>query len=280
MDTKNLKMLGAAFVVMLFAVYRLGMPYLESTKEINTEIEKIEKQIQGVRNEAAMFGKGWEDTMKRREADVALRLPDILKSSEVLTYFLSNFEQAVPGRVWFKSVDYQKAALSDFKLGTGGKAQRARSVRYKMKGELSQEVLVPFVQHSEKYPGLFRIDTFKFDVSKERRNALEMEISFEFYLTPREWVPPGALIADQTPDGDERKIWKALFVSNQGRSVASGSPTRFPALERIVGQSVVANENLYEEGDSISGWKVMRIDSRNKRVTLRWGSVLREVEVK
>lgn len=282
---KDKKTMLIAAGVLVIALYRLGSPYLEHTKEIQAEAEKAGVVINALKQEAAMFGQGWENTMTKREEEVNRKFPDSLNSSDVLNYFLSKFEQAHPGRAWFLAVNYQRATNSDFKTGTGSSTVAARSIRYKITAELGQEVVVPFIEHIEKYSGLFRSENYGFSVSPTRGNALQMELALEFFLTPKEWVPPGVLVADMEPEEEEKgqkKTWQQIFVSNPNARGPAGkpAPAKLPVVEKIIGTSVVVNENLYEEGDSVGGWKVDKVSPSTRKVIFKWGSVTKEVSVK
>jgi len=282
-DKKNIKMMAVAAVVFLFALYRLGSPFLKETQKMAAAAEKIEKAVVAVRQEAAMYGLGWEKTMGGRETLVMQRLPDTLRSSEVLKYFLTDFETQHAGKVAFTSVNHQKAQESEFKSGEGGKAARARAIRYKIRADLSQDKVVPYFEHIERYPGLVNNAGFSFRVGDAKSSALEMELNLDLFLTPKAWVPKEVREKEEEPavaEGASSKRWTEIFASPaNGRGIASQSG-RVPAFQKIVGGNVVADESLYEEGDSINGWKILKIDKRKNTVTLKWGNVKKEVRVK
>jgi len=281
-DRRNIKMMGIAAVVFLIALYRLGSPFLKETTDMVAEAERLEKSIVAVRQEAAMYGLGWEKTMGGREIIAAAKLPDTLQSSEVLKYFLTDFEAQSPGRVVFNSVNHQKAQSSDFKSGEGNQAVRARAIRYKFRADFMQDKLVPYFEHLERYPGLVHNTGFSFTVADSKSSTLEMELNLDFFLTPKEWLPKEKREPEEAAGTEvtPAKNWTQIFVSNgEGRTVASNSH-KLPRFERIVGGNVVSEESLYEEGDTIRGWKIVKIDKRKKLVTLKYGNVKKEVKVK
>lgn len=283
-DRKNMKMMAIAAAVFLVALYRLGAPYLQETKDMAIEADKIEKSIVAVRQEAAMYGLGWEKTMGGREAIAMTKLPDNLRSSEVLKYFLTDFEAQHPGRVIFNSVNHQKMQSSEFKSGEGNKAASARAIRYKIRADFMQDNLVPYFEYIEKYPGLFHNTGFSFSVTDTKSATLEMELNLDLFLSPKEWLPPEKREPEEelasSKDGQPAKRWTEIFVSHgEGRGIASKSQ-RIPRFEKIVGGNAVSEESLYEEGDTILGWKILKIDSRKKVVTLKFGNVKKEVKVK
>ena len=282
-DKKNIRMLLVAGAVLLLAVYRLGSPFLKETEEMRVEAQEIEQNIIAVRQEAAMYGLGWEKTMGGREKTVMERLPDGLRSSDVLKYFLTDFEQRSPGRALFTSVNHQRVIESEFKSGEGKHAVRARAIRYKFKANLTQDRIVPYFEHLEKYPGLFHHGGYSLAVDGVKSQALEMELNLDLFLTPKEWVPSEKRNPEEDALEDSRlanKTWKEIFVSNSGGRSLASPLGKLPKFERIVGGNVVAEESLYEEGDLVSGWKILKIDQRKKTVLLKSGKVTKEVKIK
>lgn len=284
MDGKSKKMLLVGIAVVLIALYRVGTPYMEHTAELQKEAEKLEKKISEVAKERFMYGKGWEDNMARQEAELATRLPDTINASEILNYFINEFEKKNVGKAWFLSVNHQRATNSEFRHGKGNRAPRARVARFKIKSELSQDKVVAYIDHIEGYAGLVRMENYGFSVAKERAGALEVDLALDFFLTPKEWVPKSVLAEieeEESAGPEQQKSWKEIFVSTGERGLAhTGAPGKLPPFTKIVGRSVVANESLFEEGDTIAGWKIQSIDGGTKRVILKWGTVTKEVSVK
>lgn len=290
--TKNIAIAGA---VLLFALYRLGSPFLEETDEMKKELDKIKQEVIEVKLEAAQYDKAWEKKMTEIDTKVQALLPDDLNSSDVLDYFLARFERQNTGHIWFLAVTQAGIQTVNFNSGNNQAGSNPRAAKYRFEANLDQTKVVTYIEHIEKYAGLFRLSDFTFYVTKEARDALKMEMSLEFYLSPKEWKKADAL-ADQDDDGDvpedQPAPWRQVFLSSpteakpqvvQARKPAShlrrGGAKRLPIFEKMVGDAVIADETMYEEGDQVGGWKIMQINPKAKTVTLRSGDVTKTVMV-
>ena len=307
--TKN-----AFLAVSIFGIglYRLGAPYLEETGKMEEEAIKLGKEVQQVRLDAAQFDKAWEKKIEDTGRKVKARLPDKINSSEVLDYFVTQFDRQHPGTIAFQSAT--QSSLSSVSFGIAGSPNtQPRAARYRFEANMHQTMLIPYVEHMEKYNGLFKLNDFVFEVNTEKNQAdsLHANLFFEFYLAPIDWVPEdrlaemkkleksktGAVATKEAEDTQEDNTFRQVFVStpNAPASVprapaevthrlssggGGGGGGKLPKLEKIVGTSVISDENIFEEGDSIGSWKIIRVDSRAKSVTLKNGSTTKTVVVK
>jgi len=282
----NTKSIAIAGVVFLVALYRLGGPFLEGTKQMAAEEEKLVREIRELKDTAAMYTDSWEQKMKEREEKSKTRLPDAIDSSGVLDYFLAKFEQGNVGHVSFTSVSQQQVASTNFKAGTAA----ARAVRYKIESQMNQDRVVPYIEHIERYPSLFRVDSFNILVSPEVA-GLKMDLTLEFYVAPREWggalEPIVASKEEKVPGAPSKpKAWQQIFLSSFGgkadrKPAFSGRKAgKVPVFSSILGTSVISNEGLYEEGDKVNGWRILQIDSKERTVKLSNGVSVKTVVVK
>ncbi len=294
-----------AIAVFGIGLYRLGAPYLEETGKMDEEAVKLGKEIQQVRLDAAQYDKAWEKKIEDTERKVKARLPDQINSSEVLDYFVTQFDKQHPGTIAFESATQSALAPVSFGL-TGSPNSQPRAARYRFEANMHQTMLIPYVEHMEKYNGLFRINDFAFEVPQQKGQAdsIHANLFFEFYLAPVDWIPDDKLAeAKKTTKGEagakpnpettpEEDTFRQVFVSAPTTAAAprapaevshvraSGGGARLPKLEKIVGTSVISDENIFEEGDSIGPWTIIRVDTRAKSVTLKNGSSTKTVVVK
>lgn len=294
------KQIIIATVAFLFGLYRMGTPYMEETDDMKKEADKIAKQVTDIRDEAAQYGKGWQDRMDKIEKDVKAQLPDSLDSGAVLEYFLARFEKEHPGAVTFLSVSTQAISYMPMKSGREGDKEPPRTQRYKLEARMAQDQVVPYIQHMESYSGLFMITDFTFHLEKEFVGALKMEMALIFFLSPKEWITTDPKVAAKDDDDDDDedlkpKGWTQVFLpalAEPGRPAAASSSSREPAHarrafvhkvptpDRLVGGSVVIDESLYEEGDKVGPWTITRVDQAAHKVTFKAGSTIKTVSVK
>ncbi len=309
MNVKTIAKNGiVAVAVFGVGIYRLGAPYLEETEAMKVESEKLGKEIQQVRLDAAQYDKAWEKKIEDADRKAKARLPDKTNSSEVLDYFVTQFDRDHPGTIAFQSATQSSVSPVSFGL-PGSASSQPRAARYRFEASMHQTMLIPYVEHMEKYNGLFRINDFVFEVPQEKNQAdtLKANLFFEFYLAPSDWVPeeklakdkkeektttanPTEAVASETDPNAFRGIFVSTPVQPQPAAQApvariiSGGHSRalpkLPKFEKIVGTSVVSDESIYEEGDSIGSWKIVRVDTRSKSVTLKSGTAVKTVVVK
>jgi len=300
--TKNAFVAVAVFGV---GLYRLGGPFLEETEVMNKEVDKLAKEIQQVRLDAAQYDKSWEKKIEEADRKVKARLPDKINSSEVLDYFVTQFDKQHPGTIAFQSATQSNTSPVSF--GTpGGANTQPRAARYRFEAQMHQTMLIPYVEHMEKYNGLFRVNDFQFEVSQAHNagDTLKANLFFEFYLAPLDWVPrerlaelkkEAAKAPESTTASDaEGTIFRQVFASAPSTnhpsaprapaaavtSLAPRSERKLPKFSKMIGTSVVSNESIFEEGDTIGPWKILRVDPRTKSVTLKSGSTVKTVVVK
>lgn len=305
MNFKNLSK-NAFLAIGVFGIgaYRLGAPFIEETDQMNKEAEKLGKEIQQVRLDAAQYDKAWEKKIEDADRKVKARLPDKTNSSEVLDYFVTQFDKEHPGTIAFQSAT--QSAVTPVSFGLPGSANtQPRAARYRFEANMHQTMLIPYMEHMEKYNGLYRLNDFVFEVPQGNGQAdtLKAQLFFEFYLAPLDWVPAeklaeakketkGAAPEEPAAETDPNQF-RGVFVSQPvdtkpppTQNVAKIAPrstasvAKMPKFERIVGTSVVHDENIYEEGDSVGSWKIIRVDPTSKSVTLKNGSTTRTVTVK
>ena len=244
-----------------------------------------------------------EKKIEDADRKVKARLPDKTNSSEVLDYFVTQFDREHPGTIAFQSAT--QSAVTPVSFGMAGSVStQPRAARYRFEASMHQTMLIPYMEHMEKYNGLYRLNDFTFEVPQGNGQAdtLKANLFFEFYLAPFDWVPPDKLAeakketkpgtVEEPPVETDPNQFRGVFVSQPvenkpppqqtvariGRSTASVA--KVPKFERIVGTSVVHDENIFEEGDSVGVWKIMRVDPRSKSVTLKNGSTTKTVVVK
>ncbi len=310
MDPKKLsKNVFIAVAVFGVGLYRLGAPFLEETDFMRKEGEKLASEIQQVRLDAAQYDKTWEKKIEDADRKVKARLPDKINSSEVLDYFVTQFDKQHPGTIAFQSAT--QSPITPVSFGQpGGANTQPRAARYRFEAQMHQTMLIPYVEHIEKYNGLYRVNDFTFEVPQgnSQGDTLKASLFFEFYLAPLDWVPPDKLAeikkeekekgaADPAAASDtEGSLFRQVFVSaptapqqaQAPRLPAAASPLlgqtvkipKLPKIEKIVGTSIVSDENIFEEGDQLGSWKIMRVDPRTKSVTLKSGSTVKTMVVK
>jgi len=290
--TKNLVIAGA---VVVFALWRLGAPFLEETDDMKKELEKIKQEISQIRTEAAQYDKAWETKMTSIDTRVKALLPDDLNSSDVLDYFLAQFEKLNTGHIWFLSVTQAGIMTVNFNSGRNAAGGNPRAAKYRFEAQLHQAKMVPYIEHIEKYAGLFRLSDFTFYVTKEIPDSLKMEMNLEFYLSPKEWIKADSIADkdDEDDDGEDNQPapWRQVFLSTPAETKAAvatrklashirrAGAGKLPVFDRMVGDSVIADETLYEEGDTVGGWKIMQIDPKTKSVRLQSGDVTKTIMV-
>jgi len=310
MDPKKLsKNIFIAVAVFGVGLYRLGAPFLEETNAMKAESEKLAKEIQQVRLDAAQYDKTWEKKIEDADRKVKARLPDKINSSEVLDYFVTQFDKQHPGTIAFQSAT--QSSITPVSFGDKGSANtQPRAARYQFEALMHQTMLIPYVEHIEKYNGLYRVNNFTFDVSQDKSQAdtLKAALFFEFYLAPIDWVPPDKMAEIKKEEKNKANepasasdadgaLFRQVFVSAPAevrqqqapRAPAAANPLtggsaprlpKIPKIDKIVGTSVVSDESIFEEGDMLGNWRILRVDSRTKSVTLKVGSTVKTVVVK
>lgn len=263
-----------AVIIFYVAAFRLTSSYREETKALREEIEKLDSNMTEHRSQMAIYGPEWAKEVEKSELELKETLPDEQDSAGVLEFFVTDFEKTSQGRAVFTSVTNQTPVHVEYKIGDSVKPARVRVARYKLKAEMEPELVVPYLQHLQEYPSLFRINTFVFSV-KGKGNLLDMDLGLEFYLSPAEWVADKQKVIEEKES--PIRPWRQVFVSS-GRRPA-GTTGKLPTITRIVGGNVIINENLYEEGDVVNGWKIHSISGTKKTVILRSGSITKEVPV-
>ena len=293
----NTKILIIATAAILFAGYRIGVPWIEQTNDMRRELQKINQDISDIRLEASQYDKAWEEKMKSIEETVRTQLPDSVNSSDVLDYFLARFEKSNTGHVGFISVSQGPPTMANF-VGQNASVGIPRIVKYHFEAQMNQNQVVPYLEHIEKFVGLLRLADFSFNVDTFATAGLKMEMNLEFYLAPKEWALPDPLLAknlheepEKEKEGNNEKpqLWQQIFLSapvkESERNPAGATQKttkelpKIPQFDRLVGDSIVSNESLYEEGDKIEGWRIKSIDSKARTITLQSGEFTRTVAV-
>lgn len=307
MDAKKLsKNIFIAVTVFGVGLYRLGAPFLEETETMRVEGDKLAKEIQQVRLDAAQYDKTWERKIEDADRKVKARLPDKINSSEVLDYFVTQFDKQHPGTIAFQSAT--QSAITPVSFGQPGAAStQPRAARYQIEEQMHQTMLIPYVEHVEKYNGLYRVNNFTFEVPQGvgQGDTLKAALFFEFYLAPLDWVPPDKLAeikqeekgkdgAPASASDSDGNLFRQVFASaptapQAPRAPAAASPLlggsthrapKIPKIEKIVGTSIVSDESIFEEGDMLGSWRILRVDTRTRSVTLKSGSTVKTVVVK
>ncbi len=295
MGKSNTKTVVIAAVVTLIGLYRLGSPFMEETEAMEKESAKFAAEITSVRDELAQYAKGWEDKMAKLEQHVKEQLPDNINSSDILDYFVSKFEAGNAGHAWFLAVSQAPTTTFALNLAKADMKEAPRVARYKFEAQLTQERVVQYIEHIEKFAGLFMVNDYSFYVAKETANGgLKMDMNVSFFLAPKEWAGPEET-KKKGPDEDDEEAekphqWRQIFLSSvldnavkaKRKPAFTGGSTakKLPDISKIVGRAIVSDENLFEEGDKVGGWTVLGIDSATGTVTLKYGDTIKKVVVK
>jgi hypothetical protein len=278
-----------ALAVAAAAAYKFLDPYFAETNRMREEIKKTELTIRELKDNAMAFSPEWEKKMVEKETRLQKEVPDIMDSALVLDYFLTKFEEKNRGKIQFMSVTHQ-SGVSDIKMTVDKTKVSPRISRYKIKALVMQNAVVPYLEHSQKFSGLLTLEGFNLIVPATGGPLLEMEAVLAFYLMPKEWVPPEKLLEQNEPvvalSALDEQSWFSIFSSKSKapvtpeRAVPQTPVEQYPKfkVDQIVGEGIVVDEILYEEGDTIQGWKVLHIQEDGKSVLLKKGPVTRRVE--
>jgi hypothetical protein len=281
------KILVAA-VAGLFAAYQVISPFMKETDRMRAESAKIGTEIQQLKADLSSYDEVWEKKMAAKEAQMQKKIPDVINSASVLDYFLTRFDSAHPNRIFFTSVTHQPGVAAEIKVkGVKGNNLNPRLSRYKIISKVAQDTVVSYLDHIEKYEGMCGIENFALNLPKKGGGPLiDMEATIGFYLSPKDWVPPDKLGEDAgnvSLERGEEQNWFQIFSADGNRTVANSGDgyEKYPRfkVDQIVGESIVVLEQLYEEGDFVQGWKVMRIEEDRKSVILKKGGITRRLSI-
>lgn len=268
---------------------RLGMPYLDETDTMHAEIEKISKENQQIKLDTQSYDSSWSKTMAEKEKKLSEALPETMNSGAVLEYFLNQFEKKHIGKIEFTSVNHQSAIATDIKVPGGKSKISPRLSRYKIKARVLQDTVVSYLEHLENYPGLITLENLSLSLQpKSTGPFLEMEAAIGLFLMPTEWTKPEKLSAEPpTLEGlskQEEQTWFQIFSSNENSPDRKVSSTENPyennprfKIDQVVGNGIVVNERLYEEGDLIKGWRILKVDPVQNSVVFKKGDMTRKV---
>lgn len=297
-EKKNWKMKILFFVglPMLQLIYQTVMPFLDQTKKMRQEAKKVEDSIRQIKSDSLVFSPEWEKQMLLKETQVRESLPDAVNASDILRYFATSFESNHPG-VEFTSLVPQPPAQSSIIADRESPNTKARVSKLQIKAKIPSEYLFAYLEHVENYRGLSRIQEVNFSSTGEgtQNKVLALDMNVELYLTPKDWVPKNKkespVMREVASSGKPQNgSWFSTELERE-------SPVEVKKEERVekskvlkvskpgivvrqlVGQSVVINENLYEEGDEVQGWTISKIDPVSKILLLKKGNSTSKVVI-
>ena len=280
-------------IVALGLSYEFAIPFLGETARLKNEAFKLHMELKGIKEKAATFGTNWEKQMATKENKINEQLPDTVNSSSILNYLLNQFESENTAKVRFLSSSHQLSTATEFKIkGKGGNIS-PRVSRYKLHTSMKQDRVVPYLEHIEHLSATHTLENLNLSASKDPIYPLEMEVLVGVYLSPIEWKPGNKLLSEiSTSSSSEEGKWENWFLGNPRkggkdarRELAeddeSGEKLQVHfKIKQIIGRSIVVNESIYEEGESIQGWRIFKVDGWNRSVTFKSGNQIRRIIVK
>lgn len=287
--TSNAKLI-LALVAVIGAFFRLAVPFVDETSQKKSEIISLKKQNEEIKNQAQSYDSAWDKVMTEKETRMNIALPDSMNSGQVLDYFLNRFEKEHPDKIRFVSVNHQATVATDVKMGTGKNKTSPQVSKYKVKALVLQDTVVPYIEHIEKFSGTQAVESFSLAQQAKGGPLLEMEVTLALYLSPKEWVASEKRAAEfpvleGLSKADEQN-WFQIYSSQKekgGRQVTSFSDpyetTPKFKIAQIVGKGIVVGEKIYEEGDTVHGWKILQVNGTESSVTLKRGDMTRRVSV-
>lgn len=284
----------ATLIVGGVAIYHFGSPFVAETSKIDAQARKVQDEVTKIRLEAKSYDQKWEKKMAEKESALKADFPEELNSAHVLNYLMTNFEESKPKRIVFQAVNHQLGSATEFKIKLGKKSVSPRHSKYKIRARIYQDTVVPYLEHIEKYPGLYSLEGFNLNTPSLHDPLLEMELQLGFYLQPKEWEVKktrvvGSDSAVPLEPGEDQNWFSLLAVKSsrgkveRGPAVDSyaGNGDRNPQfkVQQIMGDGIIVNESLFEVGDSVKGWKLVRIDAATKSAIFKNGDVTRRMTV-
>ncbi|MBI4404246.1 MAG: hypothetical protein HY537_08800 [Deltaproteobacteria bacterium] len=288
--------------VVLWLFWQVAFPFLKRTGEIKAEAAKLDKEIKEIQLDLKTYTSDWDVEMKNREDRLLHEIPNTLDSGEVLRYFVSEYEEKNPS-VRFLSVLPQSLATSGVGADPEKPDVKARFARYVVAAQMPQNLIITYLQHIDKYAGAFLYDSFELNIIDSNKGLLRANVTYDLYVGPKEWMmPTGApsptrVVAAELPTSSKSNSnWFGALSNSEhekdkrvGSSVSevreTGSQDSYERSPRfkishIIGESIVINESLFEEGDFVGGWKIARVDQVAKTVLLRKGEQNYKVTVR
>lgn len=289
MDLSSIKTRIVLLIGGLLAfIYTYGLPYLKETGRINSQAIKIQKELTGLKQRAADYGANWDKEMSAKEKKIREQLPDTVNSAANLDYLVKEFEKENPKKVNFISASYQASTASEFKIKEKKETISPRVSRYKIRTQMEQERVIPYLEHLERFATLHHLENVGVNLTKSGDFPLEMEVVIAAYLAPKNWVTEEVLTAEDKNsvpvDPNQWQNWfqEGATTAKKSREISQVNPDagviRFK-IQQLMGNGIVVDENLYEEGDWVKGWRVLKVDNLKRSVILQQGDIKRRVSI-
>lgn len=275
--------------------YQVAAPYMAETKKMNSEALKLQNQIRQVQNDAILYSEDWEKKTEEKERELASILPDQITPSEVSRYFATNFEREYPG-VQFTSLVPAPAGQSTISADRENQNVKARVSKVQIKAKMPPDQLLNYLEYAEKYPGFSKVSEVNFTASGEsKKSTLDVEVSVDLFLVPKEWVRKELDKKSQTVERTTAAATTSVSGTNwfevgtMGKSTIEGkveetelAPPKPPKFRvtQFVGSSIVVGDDLFEVGDQISGWRIVKVDPESRTVTIQFGKYSHKVVAK
>lgn len=281
--TWNPKLIVLVAMAILNGVYQLVTPYLEKTKKMQVEVQKVSDSIRQLKSDSELYNSDWEKLITEKEAKISESLPDSIVPSEVLRYFATQFEKSNPS-VEFTSLIPSAPTQSAFIINKQSPPLKIRISKLQIKAKMPTDLLFSYLEHVEKYPGLLRVQEVSFASGGESKNKglLALDMNIELFLTPKDWLPKsdakGSSITDREVSAvNESESGSWFSGAGKGPSQLKEPKEHIPdypkfRVHQLVGTSIVVGEQLYEEGERVDGWLISKIDRKAKTVWLKKGS--------
>jgi len=312
----NKKLLYVAALPVLYVAWGWVSPYLEETKQMGLELEKLDKAVQQIKADGEAFSGDWQKNLMQREKEALSLVPDVISTSDVLRYFSTDFARKNQG-IQFSTLLPQSVGISNIKVDEEDPNIRVRVSRLQIKAITNPEVLLAYVEHLEKYPGSFRLSELAMNsVGTTKADAkVDLSILVEMFLSPKEWLPkdlkdgssidpkrdvaaiegsqknydwfqvsslevakePTAEVAQPEAEEVEIKVTKPLI--RRIEKPVPHSPPNFK-IARFIGDSIVVDERLYEVGDQVNGWSLVSIVGSTRSLRVQKDKTIYRIEIK
>lgn len=289
--------------------YRMVSPVFEKTGSMKEETLQLENTIAQVKQDSGSHSVKSEMEMAEKEKAVMLAIPDQLFPKDVLSYFVTKFEKQHP-LIEFGNLVPAPPTTSNVQADPENPGIKARVMRFQINAKIPSALLVAYLDHIAGFNGLYGIQELTINTSGDDKHggALQMALGLDFYMTPKEWLPPSLVASDKEERKEERKVasfqdsgvtnwFETSAIDPQAepesdpedsksapesvdnpvkKQVERPKPPRIPHA-RFVGSSIVVGEDLFEEGDDIGGWKILEINGARKFIIIKHGPLSRRV---
>ncbi len=295
---KNPKVLVIVGIAILFGLYQLASPFLEETSRMEEESKKLGEQIDSIQKDSAFFSKTWEEEIVAKEKELNLTFPEKISTQSIIRYFGTDFEKTHAG-VSFTNLLPASPSVANIKVDPENPNIKPRVVKTQIKAFLPPQMLLEYLEYVEKYPGVWDISDFTaLSVSNGKKSVISMDVSLDLYMQPKDWVkkedPTKKLdnnkedkreLAGDTSDAspNQTMAWfetedlKEKPVDEEAEKKLETKeppkPVKLPppafTIKQFMGTGIVVGDDLYEEGDAVEGWRVIKINKIEKFVILK-----------